>query len=180
MTQTTDHNTREALAALRSGRPIADIAAQTGLSTGQIAALAETAGATSEHARTALRELLEALAWGEQAETKKARNLAARARTALTDLARLRQVATQEAQARQQIADLKKQLADAEAKLKQVRTGRTVTIPAPAAETGGKAERRAIRAWARAHGHQVADRGSIAGHLVEAYRNRDQDAPTEH
>lgn len=166
----------EALTALQSGRPIADIAAQTGLSTGQIAALAETAGATGEHARTALRELIDALVWGEQHDTKKARALAARARRALTELVQLRHGERAVAQAREEVAGLKKQLADAEAKLRTARTGRT-TAPATAAATdgaGSKEERAAIRAWARAQGHGVADRSSLPGHLVTAYRNRHQ------
>ncbi|THA28265.1 hypothetical protein E4198_00175 [Streptomyces sp. RKND-216] len=171
---TTDTRTA-ALTALQNGRPIADIAAKTGLSTGQIAALAEAAGATSEHARTALRDLIEALAWGEQHDTKKARNLAARARRALTDLVQLRHEETAIAQAREEVAALKKQLADAEAKLRTVRTGGRTTAPATAAAGDGartREERRAIREWARAQGHQVADRGLLPSHLITAYRNR--------
>jgi polyhydroxyalkanoate synthesis regulator phasin len=175
----TTTDTRAALTALQDGRPIADIAAQTGLSTGQIAALAETAGATSEHARAALRELIEALAWGEQHDAKKARNLAARARRALTDLVQMRHEETAVAQAREEVAELKKQLADAEAKLRTVRTGRASATAAASDGAGSKEERRAIRVWARAQGHQVADRGLLPGHLVTAYRNRNTSAPQD-
>lgn len=43
--------------------------------------------------------------------------------------------------------------------------------PAPAAQTGkrSKEELAAIRAWARANGYQVADRGTPAKAVLDAY-----------
>lgn len=165
-----------ALDMLQAGAPLADIAEQTGLSRGEIAALAEANGLTAAHARRATQDLLDALAWGEAHDTKKAQNLAARARSALTQLSQLRTAEQQRAEAEAEVAAAKAQLAAAEGKLRAARTGKpspaVPTVSRPAARER-KEDREKIRAWARRHGHQVADRGAISQTLRDAYARRD-------
>ncbi|MBP5880755.1 Lsr2 dimerization domain-containing protein [Streptomyces caniscabiei] len=171
---TTDAYTLAATELLKAGTPVAEIAAQTGMSHGEIAALAETEGLTATHARQTMKELLEALAWGEKHDTKKAQNLAARARTALTELVQLRKSEALVAQAEAEVGELKQQLAQAEQKLRAVKTGKPVAVAVAATTTDGKGEREKIRAWARRNGYEVADRGALTQKVMDAYANRDQ------
>lgn len=169
---TTDAYTLAATELLKAGTPVADIAAQTGMSHGEIAALAETEGLTATHARQTMKELLEALAWGEKHDTKRAQNLAARARTALTELVQLRTSEALVAQAAAEVDELKQQLAQAEQKLRAAKTGKPVAVAATT--TDSKGEREKIRAWARRNGYEVADRGALSQKILDAYANRDQ------
>lgn len=52
---------------------------------------------------------------------------------------------------------------------KSRRTGQHTRRTTPAASGQGEVSRREIRAWARAHGYQVGDRGRIATDIVDAY-----------
>ncbi|MFI9588257.1 histone-like nucleoid-structuring protein Lsr2 [Streptomyces sp. NPDC052236] len=168
---TTDAYTAAAIDMLKAGTPAADIAKQTGMSTGEIAALAEAEGLTAAHARKSLEELLEALVWGESHDTKKAQTLASRARTALTELVQLRKSEAQVAEAEAEIAALKRKLAEAETKLKTAKTGKPTQA---AALPVGKGQREQMRAWARRNGYEVADRGTISKQVQDAWNNRDQ------
>jgi hypothetical protein len=48
------------------------------------------------------------------------------------------------------------------------------TRPGRPAATTGRNDTAAIRAWARAHGHQISDRGRISAAVIQAYEaNRD-------
>ncbi|MEU9397697.1 histone-like nucleoid-structuring protein Lsr2 [Streptomyces sp. NPDC048324] len=169
---TTDAYTLAATELLKAGTPVADIAAQTGMSHGEIAALAETEGLTATHARQTMKELIEALAWGEKHDTKKAQNLAARARTALTELVQLRKSEALVAQAEAEVDELKQQLAQAEQKLRAAKTGKPVAVAATTPDSKGDREK--IRAWARRNGYEVADRGALSQKIMDAYANRDQ------
>ncbi|GAA2350513.1 Lsr2 family DNA-binding protein [Streptomyces violaceusniger] len=168
----TDAYTTTAIDMLKAGAPVDDIAAQTGMSKGEIAALAEAEGLTREHTRQALAELLEALAWGEEHDTKKVRTLAARARTALTELTTMRRTAAQVSRAEAEVTALKQQLAEAENKLRAAKTG-TSTSPTTSTPESKK-ERDKIRAWARRNGYQVAAHGLISQEIRNAWNNRDQ------
>ena len=123
------------------------------------------------------------LAWAEAHESRTIQALAARTRSGLADLARRRSSELAAEQAASEVEDLKKQLAAAEARLRQAKTGRApVPAPAPAAKpsranasAGLPTETRAqIRTWARAHGHEVSDHGVIAASVMTAWANRDQ------
>ena len=173
MTTTADH-TLTAIELLKAGAPVADIVEQTGLSTGQIAALAEAQGLTAAHTRQTVKDLIEALAWGEKkSSTKKAQNLAARARTALTELVQLRRSEVLVAQAETEIDQLRAQLAQAEQKLRAAK-GVKPAAAGTAQET--KQDRQKIREWARRNGHYLSDHGVISQTIRDAYANRDQDA----
>ncbi|MEU9428582.1 histone-like nucleoid-structuring protein Lsr2 [Streptomyces sp. NPDC048342] len=169
---TTDAYTLAAIELLKAGTPVADIAKQTGMSNGEIAALAETEGLTTAHARQTIQQLLEAMAWGEKHDTKKAQNLAARARTALTELVQLRKSEALVTAAEAEVDGLKQQLAQAEQKLRAAKAGKPVAVPA--ATPDGKSDREKIRAWARRNGHEVADRGALPQKVLDAYASRDQ------
>lgn len=59
---------------------------------------------------------------------------------------------------------------------KSRRTGRRTFNPrqaAPAAISQGEVSRSEIRAWARAHGYKVGNRGRVAADVVDAYSSRE-------
>jgi hypothetical protein len=117
------------------------------------------------------------------------RNRAARIRADLTDFAdrRATEQATAEAEAR--VAALRKELEQAEATLRAAKNGHRPATPAAPAESStvtalpvpasaddtaasrkrSKDELARIRAWARDHGHQVADRGLPPKYILQAY-----------
>ncbi|MCZ4102645.1 Lsr2 family DNA-binding protein [Streptomyces sp. H39-C1] len=156
-----------AVAMLKNNMPAATVAADTGLSFGEVVAAAEAAGITRTPDLTALgKEMAEALEWGRRHDSKKVRALADRARAALNDLARLRRNESVATEAETEIARLRKQLAAAEDKLRAA-TGKT---PSPTAAYS-KAQRDEIRQWARLNGHTVGDHGIIPAAVIQAWQN---------
>lgn len=174
MTEATDTQTT-VIEMLKAGETVPSITSATGLTVGEVGAIAHEAGLTREHARELTRAYMEALAWGDRHDSKRIKALAGRARTALDGLVHERQAEAEVAATQEEIAKLRQQLADAEGRLRQAK-GK----PAAASTSGGtgrsasqpqsKSEREQIRQWARANGHTVADRGRIPATVVDAYR----------
>ncbi|MEU6602902.1 Lsr2 family DNA-binding protein [Streptomyces flaveolus] len=122
------------------------------------------------------------LAWAENHPAAGIRNRAARVRSDLTELTERRADDEAQRQAEERVAKAKAELEAAQAQLRAVKAGghtatavqaapRPAPAPAPAAPTGkrSKEELAAIRTWARANGHQVADRGNPAKAVIDAY-----------
>ncbi|MDT0347532.1 Lsr2 family DNA-binding protein [Streptomyces litchfieldiae] len=110
------------------------------------------------------------LVWGEQHDTKSIAALATRVRAGLAELADRRDSERQVADAAAAVERLKTELARAEAALREARAGKpSSTSAAPSAPSRPREELARIRAWARANGHQVADRGIIPRDICEAY-----------
>jgi hypothetical protein len=155
-----------------AGLPAAD--ADTEDSTGT----PETAAAAPDSTMDA--DGIEALlAWAENHIAASIRNRAARVRADLTELTERRAADAAQREAEERVAKAKAELEAAQVQLREVKAGgRTATAvqdatplaPAPAA-TGkrSKKELAAIRTWARANGHQVADRGNPAKAVLDAY-----------
>ncbi|MFI1606921.1 hypothetical protein ACH4YN_33050 [Streptomyces griseofuscus] len=104
------------------------------------------------------------------------RNRAARVRSDLTELTERRTADAAQRAAEERVAKAKAELEAAQAQLRQVKSGgqaatHLVAAPAPAGQSGkrSKEELAGIRAWARANGHQVADRGNPAKAVLDAY-----------
>jgi ribosomal protein L12E/L44/L45/RPP1/RPP2 len=113
------------------------------------------------------------LTWGEQHDTKGVQALAARARTALAELAQRRDTEHAVADAEAKIGKLESELARAREALRQAKNGKpavpVLAAPTPIAKRRTKEELAAIRTWARDNGHQVADRGLPAHAVLDAY-----------
>ncbi|MFE4825183.1 hypothetical protein ACFRFU_54630 [Streptomyces sp. NPDC056704] len=125
------------------------------------------------------------LAWAESHPAAGIRNRAARVRSDLTELTERRTADAAQREAEERVAKARAELEAAQAQLRQVKSsGRAATqdqaasedqVPAAVAaapEPNGKRskdELAAIRTWARAHGHQVADRGTPARTVLDAY-----------
>ncbi|MEW2527559.1 histone-like nucleoid-structuring protein Lsr2 [Streptomyces sp. NPDC047071] len=118
------------------------------------------------------------LTWAEDHATAAIRNRAARIRSDLTELAGRRNSEAAQRAAEERVARAKAELEAAQ--LREMKTGgRTATTrqnatppaPAPAAATARRSREdlAAVRAWARDHGHQVADRGTPARAVLDAY-----------
>ncbi|MER6736518.1 Lsr2 family DNA-binding protein [Streptomyces puniciscabiei] len=110
------------------------------------------------------------LVWGEHHAAKGVQALAAKARTALAELATRRDTEHAVAEAEGRVSRLERELARAREELRQVKTGKPAPAAAPA--PGGKFSKEqlaAIRTWARANGYQVADRGTPAKTVLDAY-----------
>lgn len=121
------------------------------------------------------------LAWAENHGAASIRNRAARVRSDLTELSDRRATDAAQQEAEERVARAKAELEAAQAQLRTVKAGgradtedQTPT-PIPAAPVPTPAGRRssedlaAIRTWARANGHQVADRGNPAKKILDAY-----------
>ncbi|MGW3148833.1 Lsr2 family DNA-binding protein [Streptomyces sp. NPDC001177] len=111
------------------------------------------------------------LVWGEQHAAKGVQALAAKARTALSGLASRRDAEHAVAEAEGRVGRLERELARAKEELRQAKTGKCTPTTATPALNGklGKERLAAIRTWARAHGHQVADWGTPARTVLDAY-----------
>jgi hypothetical protein len=122
------------------------------------------------------------LAWAESHPAASIRNRAARVRSDLTELTERRATDAAQQEAEQRVAKAKAELEAAQAQLRAVKAGgRPATAaqetthlppaPAPAAHTGKRSKEQlaAIRTWARANGYQVADRGTPAKAVLDAY-----------
>lgn len=117
------------------------------------------------------------LAWAENHQAASIRNRAARVRSDLTELTERHAADAAQRAAEQRVAKAKAELEAAQAQLRQVKAGGRAatedpaTTATPAAQGGkrSKDELAAIRTWARAHGYQVADRGTPAKTVLDAY-----------
>ncbi|MGV9247991.1 Lsr2 family DNA-binding protein [Streptomyces sp. NPDC003710] len=122
------------------------------------------------------------LVWAESHPAAGIRNRAARVRSDLTELTERHATDAAQREAEERVAKAKGELEAAQAQLRAVKAGGhaatavqdatpLVSAPAPAAPTGkrSKEELAAIRTWARANGHQVADRGSPSKAVLDAY-----------
>ncbi|WP_409239367.1 histone-like nucleoid-structuring protein Lsr2 [Streptomyces sp. PA5.6] len=120
------------------------------------------------------------LTWAENHALAAIRNRAARVRSDLNELTERRAADVAQREAEERVAKAKAELEAAQAQLRQVKSGgrvatedQTATTPlAPAPALGGKRSKEelaAVRTWARAHGHQVADRGNLAKAVLDAY-----------
>lgn len=127
------------------------------------------------------------LDWGEQHTAKGVQALAVKARTALAELAGRRETEQAIADAEERVARLARELARAKEELKEAKTGKpatdavtdtvpqvvvTANLPVSGRGAGGKRSKEelaAIRTWARDNGHEVADRGTPAQKVLDAY-----------
>lgn len=122
------------------------------------------------------------LSWAESHPAASIRNRAARVRSDLTELTERRATDAAQREAEERVAKAKAELEAAQEQLRAVKAGGGAATavqdatplapaPAPAAQTGkrSKEELAAIRAWARANGYQVADRGNPAKAVLDAY-----------
>ncbi|MFF5131049.1 histone-like nucleoid-structuring protein Lsr2 [Streptomyces syringium] len=119
------------------------------------------------------------LSWAENHPAASIRNRAARVRSDLVELTERRAADTAQRQAEERVAKAKAELEAAQKQLRAMKAGgRTATAVqhatplAPAPTSTGKRtkeELAAIRTWARANSHQVADRGTPAKAVLDAY-----------
>jgi hypothetical protein len=112
------------------------------------------------------------LGWADAHTAASIRTKAARIRDGLHSLRERRAVDDAQRAAEERVARLRAELDQAQQDLKAARNRTTVTTsprPAPVQVTSGRRDRDAIRAWARAHGHPVADRGVIPQPVLDAY-----------
>ncbi|MDW8807549.1 hypothetical protein P1P68_22855 [Streptomyces scabiei] len=145
----------------------------------------ETAPATVSDSTIDVGQIEALLAWAENHSAAAIRNRAARVRSDLTELTDRRTADAAQRAAEQRVANAKAELEAAQAQLRQVKAGgRTATEDQTASEGQGatavtadpashgkrsKEQLAAIRIWARANGHQVADAGVIRRSVVDAY-----------
>ncbi|MFC4467043.1 histone-like nucleoid-structuring protein Lsr2 [Streptomyces xiangluensis] len=121
------------------------------------------------------------LSWAENHPAASIRNRAARVRSDLTELTERRATDAAQREAEERVANAKAELEAAQAQLRNVKAGgraatavqdathlAPATAPAPTGKRSSE-ELAAIRTWARAHGHQVADRGNPAKKVLDAY-----------
>ncbi|MGX1127825.1 hypothetical protein RKD49_007943 [Streptomyces glaucescens] len=101
------------------------------------------------------------LAWAENHPAASIRNRAARVRSDLTELTERRTADVAQRAAEERVAKARAELEAAQAQLRQVKSGGRAATR--------KEQLAAIRTWARAHGHQVADRGTPAKTVLDAY-----------
>jgi hypothetical protein len=108
------------------------------------------------------------LTWGEQHDTKDVQALAAQARTALAELTQRRETENAIADAEVKVGQLESQLARAREALRTAKNSKPAT-PAALSNRRTKEQLAAIRTWARANGHQVADDGLPAQVVLDAF-----------
>ncbi|CAM5678378.1 Lsr2 family DNA-binding protein [Streptomyces mordarskii] len=161
-----------AVAMLKEAKTADEIREATGLSDGEIAAIAQTEELTQHHAQQRGRAYLSALAWALKSDAPRIRAKAERVKNDLDDLVATRQKEIEAQEARDEIESLEKKLAAARAKLRSVNTGGKT--PASTAGPGTKQGKAKIRAWARDKGYEVSDRGVISKEVRDAWNNRDQ------
>ncbi|MGW1675648.1 Lsr2 family DNA-binding protein [Streptomyces sp. NPDC002324] len=114
------------------------------------------------------------LSWAKNHPAAVIRNKAARIRSDLYELTARRETDDAQREAEERVAKLKAELEKAQETLRTVKAGGRPTAPAdaPAPTTGTKRSKEqlaAIRTWARANGHQVADTGNPAKAVLDAY-----------
>lgn len=123
-------------------------------------------------------EVRELLAWAATHPAASVRSRAARITAALTDLSERRQSEAAQREAEEKVAKARADLEKAQEELRTVKastrtTTATATAPTPVRKGPGSGRTReelaAIRTWARANGHQVADAGMVRKAVLDAY-----------
>lgn len=113
------------------------------------------------------------LSWAKDHPAAAIRHKAARIRSDLYELTSRRESDDAQREAEERVANLKAELEKAQETLRTVKAGgRPATpavAPAPTGTKHSKEQLAAIRTWARANGHQVADRGTPAKKVLDAY-----------
>ncbi|MDI6413179.1 Lsr2 family protein [Streptomyces albus] len=181
-----------ALSMYYTDHSMAEITQATGLSEAEItvlvdaqerkiapAAAEDTAPAAADAPPAVGGSVEQLLTWAEAHPTASVRNKAARVRTDLAELTARRAAADAQREAEHRVAKLTAELEKAKKKLRAVKAGaHSAPAPATAAAAPTRAglgsgrtreELAAIRTWARANGHQVADAGMIRKSVLQAY-----------
>jgi hypothetical protein len=183
-----------ALSMFYADHTMAEITEATGLSEGEITALvaaqqrkadagetddtAPAATATATAAPAVDDSVEQLLAWAETHPTAGIRNKVARVRADVAELTARRAADDAQREAEERVAQLTAELEKAKENLRAVKAGAHPTPAATTAPTPIRAglgsgrtreELAAIRTWARANGHQVADAGMIRKAVLEAY-----------
>ncbi|MEU3434236.1 histone-like nucleoid-structuring protein Lsr2 [Streptomyces sp. NPDC006863] len=123
----------------------------------------------------ALQELID---WAAAHPTASVRSRAARITADLSELSERRDSEAAQREAEEKVAKAKAELEKAQEELRTVKAGTRTTTAAATAPTPIRAglgsgrtreELAAVRAWARANGHQVADAGMVPKRVLEAY-----------
>ncbi|WP_432020279.1 Lsr2 family DNA-binding protein [Streptomyces sp. 1222.5] len=123
----------------------------------------------------ALQELID---WAAAHPTASVRSRAARITADLSELSERRDSEAAQREAEEKVAKAKAELEKAQEELRTVKAGTRTTTAAATAPTPIRAglgsgrtreELAAVRAWAREHGHQVADAGMVPKRVLEAY-----------
>lgn len=102
---------------------------------------------------------------GEASSVVATRRLAGRLRTSIAELREALKAEAEQEKVLAEIAALRKQLDDAEAKLRRLRGVKAVPAGARA-----KVDTRKVRAWAVESGHQVKPSGLLPKAVLDAYR----------
>ncbi|MFD3976224.1 histone-like nucleoid-structuring protein Lsr2 [Streptomyces cyaneofuscatus] len=124
----------------------------------------------------------ELLDWAAAHPAAQVRNRAARITTDLAELTERRDTEAAQREAEVKVARAKAELERAQEELRTVKAGPRTTAAGPTSGRTGSGSGRsreelaAIRAWARAHGHQVADAGMVPRRIQEAYDAAHQDS----
>ncbi|MBX7555205.1 histone-like nucleoid-structuring protein Lsr2 [Streptomyces sp. NPDC004232] len=127
----------------------------------------ETSGTATVTPGTGMEALL---VWGEQHAARGVQALAAKVRTALAELAVRRDTEHAVTEAEGRVNRLERELARAREELREVKTGKPTPAAVPASNGKfSKEQLAAIRTWARANGRRVADRGTPAKTVMDAY-----------
>ncbi|MEU5689909.1 Lsr2 family DNA-binding protein [Streptomyces venezuelae] len=128
----------------------------------------------------ALQELID---WAAAHPTASVRSRAARITADLSELSERRDSEAAQREAEEKVAKAKAELEKAQEELRTVKAGTRTTTAAAVAPTPIRAglgsgrtreELAAIRAWAREHGHQVADSGVVPKRVLAAYDDAHQ------
>ncbi|MEW1761531.1 histone-like nucleoid-structuring protein Lsr2 [Streptomyces cyaneofuscatus] len=124
----------------------------------------------------------ELLDWAAAHPAAQVRNRAARISTDLTELTERRSAEAAQREAEEKVARARAELERAQEELRTVKAGTRTTAAGPTSGRTGSGSGRtreefaAIRTWARAHGHQVADLGMVPKRIQEAYDTAHQDS----
>ncbi|WP_445403177.1 Lsr2 family DNA-binding protein (plasmid) [Streptomyces sp. LE64] len=123
----------------------------------------------------ALQELID---WATAHPTASVRSRAARITADLSELSERRDSEAAQREAEEKVAKARAELEKAQEELRTVKAGTRTTTAAATAPTPIRAglgsgrtreELAAVRTWARANGHQVADAGMVPKRVLEAY-----------
>ena len=110
----------------------------------------------------------ELIAWGQRHPSSRVQTLAARARTSLIELARMREREKAVTAAEARVKELQEQLAEEQAKLRAAK-GAGAAPTATVQPKRGKEESLRIRQWARENGHDVPVAGILPRRIIDAY-----------
>ncbi|GAA4694293.1 Lsr2 family DNA-binding protein [Streptomyces youssoufiensis] len=183
--------TATAVSMLNNGDSPEHVRSTLGLSHGELAAAQHAADvdtddstdtpettATAPGSTTNVDEIETLLTWAEKHPAANIRNRALRVRGDLTELTERRTADAAQQAAEERVAKARAELEAAQARLREVKAGGRATTAAPngpataslaPASKRSKEQLAAIRTWARNNGHQVADRGTPAKAVLDAY-----------